>query len=65
MTSRFYLMQRNGVPAIWRADAERMVRLRQHRADFTVVSEKPFPTRAEALAKLRELFPGARPRRSL
>jgi hypothetical protein len=64
MLSKFYLMQRNGVPVIWQANAKRMVRLRKNRTEFTAVSEMPFPTRAEALTKLREIFPGARPLRS-
>jgi len=64
MLSKFYVVQKNGVPAIWQSDARRIVRLLKHKAGFTVISETPCDTRAEALTKLRELFPGARPIRS-
>ena len=64
MLSKFYVVQKNGIPAIWQSDTERMARWLKHKAGFTVVSETPYETRAEALTKLRELFPGARPLRS-
>jgi len=64
MLSKFYVVQKNGVPAIWQSDAKRIVPLLKRKAGFTVVSEPPCGTRAEALMKLRELFPGCRPIRS-
>ena len=64
MLSKFYVVQKNGIPAIWQSDTERMARLLKHKAGFAVVSETLSETRAEALRKLRELFPGSRPIRS-
>jgi hypothetical protein len=64
MLSKFYVLQKNGIPAIWQSDTERMARLLKHKAGFTVVSETACDTRAEALRKRRELFPGSRPLRS-
>ena len=64
MMSKFYVVQKNGVPAVWQSDPERIVRLLKHKTGFTVVSETPSNTRAEALIKLREVFPGSRPIKS-
>lgn len=64
MLSKFYLVQKNGVPAIWQSDTERIAQLLKRKVGFTVVSETPCGTRAEALTKLRDLFPGFRPVRS-
>jgi hypothetical protein len=61
MLSKFYIVQKNGIPAIWQSDARRIARLLKHKAGFTVTSETPYDTRAEALIRLRELFPGSRP----
>ncbi len=61
MLSKFYVVQKNGIPSIWQSDAKRIVRLLKHKAGFTMISETPYDTRTEALTKLRELFPGARP----
>jgi hypothetical protein len=62
--TKFYVVQKNGVPAVWQSDPERIVRLLKHKTGFTVVSETPSNTRAEALIKLREVFPGSRPIKS-
>jgi hypothetical protein len=64
MMTKFYVVQKNGVPAVWQSDPERIVRLLKHKTGFTVVSETPSNTRAEALIKLREVFPGSRPIKS-
>ena len=64
MMTKFYVVQKNGVPAVWQSDPERIVRLLKHKTGFTVVSETPSNTRAEALVKLREVFPGSRPIKS-
>lgn len=57
MLSKFYVVQKNGIPAVWQSDPERIVRLLKHKAGFKVLSERPSDTRAEALIKLREAFP--------
>jgi hypothetical protein len=62
MSSKFYVVQKNGVPAVWQSNPERMVRLLKR--GFTVVSEAPSDTRAEALIKLRQVLPGCRPIKS-
>ncbi len=64
MLSKFYVVQKDGVPAVWQSDPERMVRLLKQKAGFTVISETPSNTRAEALMKLRQTFPGSRPLKS-
>ena len=64
MPSKFYVVQKNGTPAIWQSDAERILQLLKHKTGFTIMSDVPSNTRAEALMKLRQLFPGARPVKS-
>jgi hypothetical protein len=59
--SKFYLVEKNGVPAVWQSAPEQITRLLKHKTGFTVISEPPSDTRAEALAKLRQAFPGSRP----
>lgn len=61
MSFKFYVVQKNGVPAIWQSAPERMARLLRQKAGYSVTSDSPSNTRAEALIKLRELFPGSRP----
>ena len=61
MLFKFYVVQKNGIPAIWQSAPERMERLLKQKAGYSVTSESPSNTRAEALTKLRELFPGSRP----
>jgi hypothetical protein len=60
MLSKFYLVEKNGTPAIWQSEPQHMSRLLKWKIGFTVVSESPSDTRAEALTKLRELFPECR-----
>jgi hypothetical protein len=64
MLSKFYVVQKNGIPAVWQSDPERIMRLLKQKAGFTVISETPSDTRNEALIKLRQLFPGSRPIKS-
>ncbi len=61
MFSKFYVVEKNGVPAVWQTNPERIVRLLKQKAGFTVISDTPSDTRAEALLKLRQVFPGSRP----
>jgi hypothetical protein len=63
MAFKFYVVQKDGVPAVWQSAPERLERLLKHKAGYTVISETPSDTRAEALTKLRQLFPGLRPAR--
>ena len=51
MLSKFYVVQKNGIPSIWQSDAKRIVRLLKHKAGFTVISETPYETHTEALTK--------------
>ena len=64
MPSKFYVVQKSGVPAVWQSDPERILRLLKNKIGFTVISEIPSDTRADALIKLRQLFPGSRPIKS-
>jgi hypothetical protein len=64
MPSKFYVVQKVGVPAVWQSDPQRIVRLLKNKSGFTVVSDAPSDTRADALVKLRQLFPGSRPIKS-
>ena len=64
MTSKFYVVERNGIPAVWQSAPERLVRLLKRKKGYTVTAGLPGNTRAEALTKLRLLFPGSRPVRS-
>ena len=60
--SNFYIVQRNGIPAVWQVDPEGIVRLlkRKSKVGYSVASELPEHSRSEALIRLRELFPGCR-----
>jgi hypothetical protein len=62
--SKFYLVEKAGIPAIWQSDPQGITRLLKHKTGFTVITDTPSDTRADALTKLRELFPGSRPIRS-
>jgi hypothetical protein len=64
MSSKFYVVQKAGIPAIWQSDPQQLERLLKHKAGFTVASDTPSDTRAHALGKLRQLFPGSRPAKS-
>jgi hypothetical protein len=64
MPSKFYIVEKNGIPAVWQSDPERIARLLKHKTGFTVISGSPSDTRAEALTKLRQVFPGCRPVRT-
>lgn len=46
---------------MWQSDAQGMRRLLKHKAGFAVTADPPSNTRAEALTRLRQLFPGCRP----
>ncbi len=61
--SNFYIVQRNGIPAVWQVDPEGIIRLlrRKSKLGYTVAEEVATQSRGEALARLRELFPGVRP----
>lgn len=64
MASKFYIVEKNGIPAVWQSDPERIARLLKQKTGFNVIAETPSDTRAEALTKLRQAFPGSRPARS-
>jgi len=64
MTSKFYIVEKDGIPAVWQSDPVGIARLLKHKTGFTVISETPSDTRSEALIKLRQAFPGSRPIRS-
>ena len=64
MSSKFYVVQKGGIPVIWQSDPQQFEQLLKHKAGFTVASDAPSDTRADALTKLRQLFPGARPLKS-
>jgi hypothetical protein len=64
MPSKFYVVEKNGVPAVWQSDPKRIGRMLKHKPGFTSLPELPSGTRAEALVRLRQLFPGSRPPRA-
>ncbi len=64
MLSKFYVVQKAGVPAVWQSDPQRILRLLKRKTGFTVISDIPSNTRADALIQLRQLFPGCRPIKS-
>jgi hypothetical protein len=61
MISTFYVVQKNGIPAVWQTSPKRLLQRLKRKAEFTLASETPTGTRHEALTKLRELFPRHRP----
>jgi len=61
MASKFYIVQKAGIPAVWQSDPQQIERLLRRKAGFMVVSHTPSDTRSDALSKLRQLFPGSRP----
>jgi hypothetical protein len=61
MISTFYIVQRNGIPAVWQTSPKRMPQLLKRKSEFTLASDTPSETRHEALTKLRQLFPRHRP----
>jgi hypothetical protein len=61
MISTFYVVQRNGIPAVWQISPEGLLRLLKRKKEFRLASDAPAGTRQQALAKLRELFPKQRP----
>lgn len=61
MLSKFYVVEKQGIPAVWQSEPARIARLLKQKTGFRVISETPCDTRAEALVKLRQVFPGARP----
>ena len=65
MLFKFYVVQKDGVPAVWQSAPERMAKLLKHKIGYTVMPEAPSDTRAEALVQLRKLFPGFRPLKSV
>jgi len=61
MPSKFYVVvQKSGIPAIWQTDPQQIERMLKRKAGFTVASDTPSDTRADALSKLRQLFPESR-----
>jgi hypothetical protein len=65
MISTFYVVQRNGIPAVWQTSPKRILQILKRKRDFTLASETPSATRREALMKLRQLFPLHRPIRNI
>ena len=61
MLLKFYVVERNGVSAVWQSDPERIMRQLKRKSGYTVTSDTPSDTRREALVKLRQRFPGSRP----
>ena len=54
--SKFCVAQKNGIPAVWQVDPDKMAGLlkRKNKAGYTVVCDAHSNTRTEALNKLRE-----------
>jgi len=60
MLSKFYVVQKDGIPAVWQTHPEKISGLLKHKAGFSLISEAPSDTWAEALIRLRQVFPGSR-----
>ena len=45
MAFKFYLVQKDGVPAVWQSEPERLERLLKHKAGYMVISDTPSDTR--------------------
>lgn len=60
--SNFYIVERNGTPAIWQVGPDGIVSLikRKSKAGYSMVLEPPFASRSEALTKLCQMFPNVR-----
>lgn len=60
--SNFYIVEKNGIPAIWQVAPDGIISLfkRKTKAGYSMAVEPSFATRSEALNKLRELFPNTR-----
>jgi hypothetical protein len=58
--SKFYVVQKAGVPAVWQCDPERISSLLRRKSGFAIAAADPSETRRGALVLLRELFPGHR-----
>jgi hypothetical protein len=61
MQSKFYVVEKNGIPAVWQSSPDRIERMLKHKQGFANRSDAPSNTRAEALIRLRQLFPESRP----
>jgi hypothetical protein len=59
--SKFYIVEKAGVPAVWQSDAEHIDGLLRRKAGFKIAAASPSGTRHDALVVLRQLFPGHRP----
>ena len=64
MPSKYYVVEKGGVPAVWQADPRKILRMLKNKVGFTILSVAPSDTRADALITLRQLFPGCRPIKS-
>lgn len=60
MQSKFYVVQKNGIPAVWQVDPSRIGKMLKRNPGF-ISLQPPSETRTEALVQLRQLFPGCRP----
>ena len=60
--SNFYIVEKNGAPAIWQVGPDGIAALlkRKAKAGYSMALEPSFASRAEALEKLSELFPNVR-----
>jgi hypothetical protein len=59
--SKFYVVEKEGVPAVWQSDPEHIAGLLKRKEGFTITAADASGTRRAALALLRQLFPGHRP----
>lgn len=59
--SEFYVVEKAGIPAVWQTDAAHIGGLLRRKAGFKIAAAEPSGTRRDALAVLRQLFPGHRP----
>ncbi len=63
MLTKFYVVEKDGIPLVWQSEPARMVGHLKRKAGYAVI-DTPSDTRREALVKLRQRFPGSRPLKS-
>ncbi len=59
--SKFYVVEKAGVPAVWQTEPEQLPTLLKRKSGFSVNDAGASGTRKGALDLLRQLYPGHRP----
>jgi hypothetical protein len=62
--SKFYVVEKAGVPAVWQTEPEQLSTLLKRKSGFIVTEAGASGTRKGALVLLRQMYPGHRPIRA-